>query len=160
MSTLNPTANSAAIAAALCKAEEAGFKWYPCKDAPNTYKALREAYKRGSVPVSNVPVESCIYATPEDNVKARALHDYIHLMRGLDFSLASELKVAECLLHSVRDAGADWDTTRAIALDTAAQAHYYALTKTYVRDQLAFVQDTCTHGLAAMLRRIESGWRY
>lgn len=127
----------------LVLANASRVRWHVSADAPETYEALCDVYRRtGSIPVSPVGCERSIYGSAHANMAFRAWHDSLHVAHGLTFEPADEIAVAR--LHAkacgiIRDAHLIW-------ADVAGQVEYFQRFGEFPTDQTAFVLDYMATG--------------
>lgn len=70
------------------------FVWFVSTDPYKTFEEMKEDYnKTGILKVYDGDCEGHPYLTPEENAKARAVHDWYHLRYDYDFSAEGELGV-------------------------------------------------------------------
>ncbi len=117
---------------------------YGTPEAPDSWRKLREwsaahTIGKDALPTFNGACEDTIYLTRAGNVAFRALHDSTHIRLNASFQLAGEIRVAGAQYRHARRQGVSKDAARLLFLDVAAQAHYYAQTRSFVTNQRAFV---------------------
>jgi hypothetical protein len=70
------------------------FVWFVGTDPYPTFLDMQEDYSRtGILKVYDGDCDNHPFLTPEENAKARAVHDWVHLQHGYDFSARGELGV-------------------------------------------------------------------
>lgn len=122
--------------------------YYLVEDAPSTLDELRDSaeytHEMCRIPVSSENQARTIYGDgalgAEHNSMFRAVHDYLHLQLGAEFTLAGELEVAAVHLKSAeRYFGEDSLELAMLYADTVGQTQYFAERGDFPACQLEFV---------------------
>lgn len=122
--------------------------YYLVEEAPSTLDELRDAveysHERCLIPVSSENQARTIYGDgaigAEHNSMFRAIHDYLHLQLGAEFTLAGELEVVAVHLKSAeRYFGEDSLELAMLYADTVGQTQYFAERGEFPPCQLEFV---------------------
>jgi hypothetical protein len=118
--------------------------WYPTMDAPESYSELRRRYAlMTAIPIAKYGCENSLYDVfgdgPEDNMKFRAVHDWIHITNNLDFSTKAEILVAEHHVAFAMKIGLSDLAIQLLEIDTVGQILYYDKHKEFVNNQSNFV---------------------
>lgn len=135
-----------------------GVDWAFTPDAPNTYKALRQAWETSlstgaALPVLNDHSESVIFTEPEGNLAYRYWHDVTHLERERNFTNPHELDMATFHLwdaerHGLTRGSLPW---RLLHADAVGNVLHWSVYREYVRDQRVFVLNAVQFGIDAAL---------
>lgn len=135
-----------------------GVDWVFTRDAPDTYKELRQAWEvslstGAPLPISNAASESVIFTEPEGNFVYRYWHDVTHLERERNFSNPHELDMAVFHLwdaeqHGLTRGSLPW---RLLHADAIGNVLHWAVFREFVLDQRVFVENVVRFGLEAAL---------
>lgn len=87
--------------------------------------------------ISTLHSEKTIFGNPETNWKFRAIHDYFHIDRNLDFSLQDELMVNYLQMQYASKELNGFDL-QLLNIETAGQIVYYSTFGEFPADQRAF----------------------
>lgn len=128
--------------------EHYGIQYQTAKDAPNTYKALRNSRDNlGYFLVYSGDSDNTIYTHERFNHMFRAWHDYIHYEYGFNFKPENEVRTAlvQCdqartMMETLRiDSEVIGHVIQILKADIIGQVHYYTKTGQYVSNQYHFV---------------------
>lgn len=123
-------------------AQAARLNWRLGDNAPSDYATLA---RRGLSDLEIFPgaSDSSIYSEPSVNHAFRAWHDATHIIHGLGFTPADELRVA-----AIQCAAVACPFDRALVwADVAGQLEYYQQFGDFPIDQRAFVADYARTGI-------------
>ena len=126
-------------------AEQLGFGWRPCPDAPARYDVLQQAFAHSErtgdpLPVSDEHSSSVIYTDAAVNFAMRFWHDVSHVRSGLSFQLVDELELAHVQLDELVQAGFPHGglVWKLLYADLAGQSYLLAVSGRFPADQRSF----------------------
>jgi len=109
-------------------------------------KSLRLVDDKISFPVYSGHSDTAVYATVDDNVRFRFIHDVVHIENNLGFSYEDEMKVALIMLAEAKEAGLSGLALSILSAETAGMAKYNKKFKDFPENQEAFIHSCVQHG--------------
>ena len=140
---------------------EDDFDYWATDDAYSAYQSFAELCEsmkivdgRKCFPVYSGNSETSVYATVDDNVRFRFIHDIVHIENNLGFSYEDEMKVSQIMLAEAKEAGLSDLPLAILEAETAGMAKYNKKFKDFPRNQEAFIHSCVQHGskIAARVR--------
>ena len=123
-------------------AKSRGFSFFPTEKAPEGFEALKEQTINKNIPIANYGCDTSIYGCKDTNILFRFYHDVTHLELNQGFSKAGEYAVIKQHLKEFKDWGASSLAIEIFYFDTIGQVDYYFHHKSFIDNQMAFL-DSC-----------------